>query len=40
MVMLYSYQPATPYQNQKKPRQHEAEMIENVLNHKTDVKNT
>jgi len=31
-------QPATPYQNQKKPRQHEAEMIENILNHKTDVK--
>jgi len=31
-------QPATPYQNQKQPRRHEAEMIENVLNYKTDVK--
>jgi len=31
-------QPATPYQNQKQPREHEAKMVENVLKYKTDVK--
>ena len=31
-------QPATPYQNQKQPRKHEAKMMENVLEYKTDVK--
>ena len=31
-------QPATPYQNQKQPREHEAEMVKNVLKYKTDVK--
>ena len=30
-------QPATPYFNKQKPRNHEAEMINNILNHKTDA---
>ena len=31
-------QPATPYLSQKAPRKHEAKMMENVLEYKTDVK--
>lgn len=30
-------QPATPYINKNKPRKNEAEMIKNILNHKTDA---
>ena len=35
---VITIQPATPYFNKNpKPRKHEAEMIENILNHKTDA---
>jgi len=36
--MVIFLQPATPYQNQKEPRSHEAKMRENVLKYKTDVR--